>query len=405
MSAGAGSAAVPDAVAPPPNNPRFPLFDGLRALAVGMILVVHVLGVSPIGSNAATKLLFNLSFGVTIFFLISGFLLYRPFVAHRLGGATAPPAATYAKRRFLRIVPAYWLCLTVLLVLSGAIELSAPNALAQYGLLQTMPFVGDGNCTMQLAGCQLFQTWSLAVEATFYVLLPLFAWATDRIAKGRSVRSWVLIELSLLAGLSAVSTALRLAFPSDLTSILGGTAIGFALWFALGMSLAILSVAAEANDRPTVAARWIGRHPGLLWLGGFALYAAVAERVGDFSFFLGTTDLALQYVGFGFAALLLIAPAVFGGEEGGLPRRLLAHPMIAWIGLVSYGIFLWHIAVIFRLNDWFGPVPFLPMLGLSLAGSAAVAALSYYLLERPLLRFKYRPFTTSARSSGPTVTS
>ena len=109
---------VPDAVAPPPHHPRFPLIDGMRAIAVLSVVLVH----TTVGARDLAivgPLLAHLNIGVTIFFLISGFLLYRPFIAHRGGGAAAPPVVQYAKRRLLRIYPAYWLVLTVLVIVPG----------------------------------------------------------------------------------------------------------------------------------------------------------------------------------------------------------------------------------------------------------------------------------------------
>ena len=103
----AGSASVPDVVAPPPRHPRFPLLDGLRAIAVLTVVLVHVAFFGEaIGPSLGGRLLAHLNIGVTIFFLISGFLLYRPFIAHRAGGPGAPAVTQYAKRRLLRIFPA-----------------------------------------------------------------------------------------------------------------------------------------------------------------------------------------------------------------------------------------------------------------------------------------------------------
>jgi len=79
--------------------------DGMRAIAVLCVLLVHVSVFASAGTVPATRLLMHLNVGVTIFFLISGFLLYRPFIAHRAGGAKAPPVSQYAKRRALRISP------------------------------------------------------------------------------------------------------------------------------------------------------------------------------------------------------------------------------------------------------------------------------------------------------------
>jgi len=73
-----------------------------------------------------------------------------------------------------------------------------------------------------------------------------------------------------------------------------------------------------------------------------------------------------------------------------VPRRLLAHPLVAWLGLISYGVFLWHYAVGLELGNRGEDLGFWPLVAVTLAISIAVAAASYYALERPLLRLKYR---------------
>ncbi len=98
------------AVAPPPGNPRFALFDSLRAIAVLFVLVFHVTSITGEVNRRTIGDLFSIlgNEGVILFFMISGFLLYRPYaLAHRTG-PHAPELARYTRRRVLRIVPAYW---------------------------------------------------------------------------------------------------------------------------------------------------------------------------------------------------------------------------------------------------------------------------------------------------------
>jgi peptidoglycan/LPS O-acetylase OafA/YrhL len=94
-------------------------------------------------------------------------------------------------------------------------------------------------------------------------------------------------------------------------------------------------------------------------------------------------------------AVCLLLPAVFGDGAGGWPRRLLANRWLATLGLISYGVFLWHNTIASELSrdgapDWLPIGQFLSLTVIVLAVSIAVAALSYLLLERPLLRLKYR---------------
>ena len=386
---------APDAVAPPPGHRRFPLFDGLRAIAVALVVVFHTPGIIDIGWEPLVRVLVHLNVGVTIFFLVSGFLLYRPFVAHRAGGPAAPGAAVFYKRRFLRIFPAYWVCLVVLLIVPDAISLSTPNLLAQFGLVHTLPFVGEGNCVQQGANCYLSHTWSLAVEVTFYAALPLYVIAANRLARGRETLSWARRELVLLAALSAVAVFYTywIHYGTE-TSLARGTLIGYFDWFALGMGAAVVSVVTERHR--TRLTSWIGRNPGALWLGSAALYLALVAYLPITPYFSTRSDYVLANLGFGAVSLLLILPAAFDGGHGA-PRKFLANGVVAWIGLVSYGVFLWHLAVMIRLDREFESMAYLPMLVVGFAISVAIAAASYYVVERPILRFKTRPLLARHR--------
>src|SRR3954451_18263543 len=95
-------------------EPRFPCFDGLRALAALAVLMTHV----AFAGGADAPNVFGVFFarmdgGVAVFFVLSGFLLYRPFVVAHLHERPRPAAGPFLWRRFLRIYPAYWLVLTV----------------------------------------------------------------------------------------------------------------------------------------------------------------------------------------------------------------------------------------------------------------------------------------------------
>ena len=120
-------------------QPRFPLLDSVRAIAALSVLVFHASFWSQItltGSDLA-PFLSRLDVGVTIFFVLSGFLLYRPFVRARLLGTPPPRAIAYGWRRVLRIVPAYWLALTVIaLVIPKPDTFEPGHAVVYYGFLQ-----------------------------------------------------------------------------------------------------------------------------------------------------------------------------------------------------------------------------------------------------------------------------
>ena len=237
-------AAPSPGLVPPPGNPRFPLFDGLRGIAVLTILVFHAseftgrvgLGV---GGRAAEVLG---SVSPILFFLISGFLLYRPFVAARSGGRAGPRLGRYARRRILRIVPAYWVALTVLAIVPGIVGVFSGDWWRYYGYLQIYARRTDGG------GIPV--AWTLCVEVSFYVLLPLLSGLVVRLAR-RGQRAFSfrteLLPLALLA-LGAVLVQL-LAARRHISFLIATSIAGQAVWLCIGMALAVLSVGTEHDPR------------------------------------------------------------------------------------------------------------------------------------------------------------
>lgn len=386
-----GSAAVPDVVAPPPRHPRFPLFDGLRAVAALTVLAVHVaVFAEAVNGSLGGRLLAHLNIGVTIFFLISGFLLYRPFIAWRTGGAQAPALRRYATNRALRIFPAYWLLLAVLAAIPG-ITGAGGDWLLHLGLVQTLPLGEPGSCTgAAILDCGVAQTWSLAVELTFYAALPLYVLGAAGLARGGDVGRWMRSELALLGVLAAASVLFAFGISDETVprSWAGGTLLGYMAWFALGMGLAVLSVGFQGRPPPRVLRGLVLERPALAWTAALALYVAFALLVPPTPFLLATGDRLLGHLAFGAIAALLVLPAVFDAPAGGLPRRFLTTPVVAWLGLISYGIFLWHYVFALELGTGGAGRSFPVVLVGTLAGSIACAAASYYALERPMLRLK-----------------
>src|SRR5215207_9192765 len=148
------AAPVPDVVAPPPRHPRFPLSDGARAFAVIAVMVCHVWlftgGFGGFTGSLPNRLVVRLDGAIAIFFFLSGFLLYRPMIAHRAGGPGSPSVGAYAWRRFLRVFTDKWY-----LFYSLGFYLDYANA--------SQACAGDPGFR-----CGLPQSWTLTVEMTFY---------------------------------------------------------------------------------------------------------------------------------------------------------------------------------------------------------------------------------------------
>jgi peptidoglycan/LPS O-acetylase OafA/YrhL len=305
----------------------------------------------------------------------------------------------YAKRRFLRIFPAYWLALTVLTILPGFTGVEGGNPVPQYGLVFTLPVLGGPVC-YGFTDCGLAQTWSLVTELTFYALLPLYALAMLRLTGRLRLGTWFRVEIAILALLGAASLLFMFVFrPAGGASLwLSSTAAGSWYWFSLGMGLAIASVALERRERKPWLVRAVEASPLPFWLCAIAAFLALSLWLPLDPYSLSKAQNMIHHLVFGLVALLLLLPAVFGGDRGGLPRRVLANPVLAWIGLISYGIFLWHLAIASKFGPGDADLPYVWSLIAIAIVSVAVAALSYYLIERPILRLKYRRLRDLLRS-------
>jgi peptidoglycan/LPS O-acetylase OafA/YrhL len=346
------------------------------------------------------------SIGPILFFVVSGFLLYRPYVAARAAGRPGPVLRRYARRRALRILPAYWVVLTALAIFPGIVGVFTHNWWRYYFFLQTY------SVSSQTQGIPV--AWTLCVEAAFYITLPLWALAVRRVAAQRSARQLLRAELLPLATVALVGIAVQLLAASQRVShVVGSTLIAQCTWLAIGMALAVASVVAQHDDSLVRRLRALADRPVLCWLGSavaFALLMPLQPKGGLFGLIATTqrpesllTTIAKIALSATLLALLVL-PAIFGDERRGAPRRLLALAPIAWLGVISYSFYLWHLTVA-ELIAWPSSPGAFSASGLNLLGhvhvarsvilyvvtfavTAALATLSYKLIELPFLRRK-----------------
>ncbi len=371
---------------------RFPLFDSLRAIAVLLVLAYHVLGtvVPTAGDPAIRPYAAQLSVGVSIFFVISGFLLYRPFVAARVHQRRWIPLRVYAWRRFLRIVPGYWVALTVI-----ALWLGLPGVFGGSGVLRYYLFGQIYERGALFGG--LPQAWSLCVEVGFYIMLPLYAFAMRRVP-GRDRRARLRFEwlavFGLIAGGVAYNAIVLAQVESGTYTPLLRALPTFMDHFGAGMALAVASVATEGR-RPPLPFRPLDRFPGLAWAAALLAFWVVSTQIG-LSGESGETITDGQLLGrralYVVIAVCVVLPAIFGDQTRGLVRRVLANRALLYMGLVSYGLFLYHVAALQQIDRWELEVaanvhPYLKVLDV-LAFSLILASVSYYVVERPALRLK-----------------
>jgi peptidoglycan/LPS O-acetylase OafA/YrhL len=369
---------------------RFPCFDGLRALAALSVVAVHTTFVSGFtGRSGLGNYTSRLEIGVSVFFVISGFLLYRPFAAAHFDGCSVSVPGFWT-RRLKRIIPAYWAAFLIVTYVMHADKIRH----GWKGVAVNLGFAQIYSPYYALTG--ITQAWSLCTEMSFYLALPLWAWCIGR--RQRDATTQLRLELLGLGGWVAVSVVWRsivLSAHGQLALTMPNWLPGYTDLFALGMLLAVFSAWTGSTGRSfrlldDRAVPWIS------WSVAALMFVAVSN-IGLPATPVTASPLGLSLLRqtlYGLFAFFVVAPAVVGPQDQGLVRRLLQTRPLVLLGTVSYGIYLWHeswIAMFLRwTRDPIFTMSFVVLLSFVVVTATTAASLSYYGLERPVLRARFR---------------
>jgi len=370
--------ATPEASHPRADR-RLASLDGLRGLAALSIFVFHgwlytmpepsATDRSTVGDYAVHEL----RLGLVLFFVLSGFLLSRPWFAAALGERRPPDIGRYVRTRAARILPAYYVALagSVLLLwgLQGTPGLRLPPA-AELPLFVVFGQNLSPGSVMKLNP----PMWSLAVEVSFYAVLPAIGWLALRLPRRR--RSLAIVPLALLAvGLlynwTIAGQGLSMTFSKTLAAMLP--------YFALGMLAALIAHGRTIDMRSKRLLVTAG--VALVVADAFAKAAIPARGIDATMIFSIMRDVP-SAVGF----------AMIVGAFSIAPRsRVLGGRVLPAMGIISYGFYLWHVPVLLVMRGY-GLLPLDPFLGtaVALVPSLALAALSWFVCERPVLRWSAR---------------
>jgi peptidoglycan/LPS O-acetylase OafA/YrhL len=399
-----------------------PALDGIRALACLSVMGFHISLITRdmhIWTPGKYPVLDALMFfgssgggntGVTLFFVLSGFLLFLPYARALLAAQPWPSARIFYLRRAWRILPGYYASLFMIVTLQQP-QYLAPSHWHEL-LLFLVFFMDSTPATFQhLNG----PYWTLAIEWQFYLLLPVIALAirclTQRLVRPvpRAARLWsvtaCLVALMAWGVLSRYWGGWLTAHPTA-TFLVPRRALNVALYFAYGYRgkyledfacgmLAGLCYVSAAHRAYAALVRWIRRISTWLGCGAALAYAllataSVAPDGSAVATLLASSDeLALSLCFASGIVVLLGAPA---------PRRIFEWTPLRWIGLISYSLYIWHLPLLVVFMREIGPslfgMPALFAYGLywTWAGLVVIpfAAGVYWLVEKPGMRMGER---------------
>lgn len=387
--------------------------DGLRLLAALAVILYHIPGFTgPVEPHAlGWRLVARGEVGVPIFFVLSGLLLFRPWVKRYLLGAPRPAVRSYLWRRALRIMPAYWIVAIIAIATLGHGKAKTQWDWTEVLLLLHIYDPKPWYPATYIGPRGLGQIWSLAVEVSFYMVLPLLAavigWLacrrTDEVDRRARTMLICLGVLSLIpyAYLWWTYHPFRPQHQVWLPHYIG--------WFAAGMAISVVTVWAQAASRGGRTIRrfceTVAGSPLPFLLVAVVAYAVAATPIGGPKLGMITlgeheVKLALYTV----VALFLVAPVAFQPREPTPLTRFFGNPVMRFLGKISYGIFLWQFLVLYGFynatdRDLYAG-GFVLVLLVTLAGSIACATASYYLIETPLQKLR-TIFDDPIRPAGP----
>ena len=363
--------------------------DVLRGIAVLGAIAGHSGGLM-FDATARSDLIWNLqshvSSSVYLFFALSGYLIAGPFVRALMDGRPLPPMGNYASRRVSRIVPAYWLAMTVLLIAAAPAGLTVVGVVAHYLLIHS-EIPGQGETVYPVA-------WTLGIEAVFYALVPLgalaLAWRSARVTPARIlIPVGGLVIITFICHVAGTNIPVLRDSPWDLNDTIVGT-----LWaFGPGIVVAVAEHAIR-TARWRLSSRLRLHNVSLMVIAGALWLSIISIREPDSTLYT-LVDFA--------ASSILIAAAVSGAVWRSHVARALAY-----IGLVSYGLYLWHWVIIMVLDELFPHHIFLNLshIGwvlaflLVLSTSLIPATASWYWVERPVMRAVRRTGPELKRTDG-----
>lgn len=351
---------------------RVDAIDGLRAVAALAVFAFHLTWRSPVLYDFAGPVVGHLDLGVEIFFMLSGFLIFGPYAKALARADSLPSTLTYMARRASRIWPAYLIVLTAITVV-GTAHLHGVGGFLKHASLTYLYFDDKGGRGLTLA-------WTLVVEVSFYVFVPLVAFVLARLGRAMVGTTVVLIAVGAVmqrhAAYHETAPWVRILPPR-------------LLMLGVGMLAAAVYHQGDGTGRLGRGLRRGAARPAALLAiaavcyGALVVFLPASDSIGSLHAERFAKELAQTLM-----AGCLVIPVLLASDGSGWWGRFLSHHALVYLGTVSYGLYLWHIPMLELWGDQISSDdPRIAVAGwiLSLACSLGLASVSWHLIERPVM--------------------
>jgi peptidoglycan/LPS O-acetylase OafA/YrhL len=345
-----------------------PALDGLRVIAALSVVTYHAMGAVYPANPVAGVILPSAAF---LFFVISGFVIYRPFAAAHLAGNRAPALGRFYRSRLIRVLPLWWLAVAAYLIVDGAGQLHGPGAWVATLLLVQYPW-------HSLRFAVIGPAWALSVEWIFYLVAPLIALAIAFVHRRYARRKDPMLVQAWVLGLLTVAAA-----------VVPGARPALAL--LAGMGLAVFDIRRRQRRRDPVWLRTVAGSSRILVFVTLLSWFVLAR-------YPYKSGLSVQWVESDAAVLAIwiatavawFVPVAFGPPDR-WPQSVLGSPWAQRLSMLTFGVYLWHQIVLDQVVASLGrDGSFAAHLYLTLIISVTITIATYWLVERPGQRVNRR---------------
>jgi peptidoglycan/LPS O-acetylase OafA/YrhL len=406
---------------------RSAAIDGIRGMAALALLTVHVamfsglLGTRALGEPRPPSNFLGAFFVsglpsfIGVFFVLPALFLYLPLAKAMIAGTERPPQGRGLLRRLLRLLPGYYVMFLVVLVALNRDAIDSVWFVLRPILLLHVylpsPFVPKLINGMEVS-------WTVPSMVQWYAALPVLAWATHRFAArgatpaARARRLMLPVPILIAVGIGWLLFVKAQGWDNR---IVFWWPLGFAPTIGIGMGLAVMlalvQVAPESTPR---LFRAVAARPNLFLLAALVVYFVNCARpfsvIGMDSIY-STPGLLSTYVLLALFGLFSVLPMVVPGARSRLIDATFGTRPAAYLGRISYGIYLWHFAVIHfclqpgsivsghckPLRELYGSWGFWPLEAATVTGAVIMASLSLRLVEEPVAAWGDRLIKAWAR--------